>query len=113
MSECIFCKIVNGDVPCEKIYEDEDIFAFKDINPSAPIHVLFIPKKHFASLNDMNESEVGLLGKLLLSIKNVAKDLGVNDSGYRTIINTNKDSGQMVFHVHAHLLGGKKLGGLG
>jgi histidine triad (HIT) family protein len=109
-SDCIFCKIINQEIPSEKVYEDDFVYAFKDINPVAPVHILFVPKKHFSSLNDMSEVDESILGKLLLAVKKVAMDKGVDKSGYRTIINTNKDAGQVVFHIHVHLLAGKKLG---
>ncbi len=107
MSDCLFCKIIAGDIPSNKIYEDEDVFAFHDIDAKAPHHFLVIPKKHIATLNDTNDAE--LLGKLTLTASKIAKDLGIADSGYRTVMNCNKDGGQTVFHIHLHCLGGREL----
>lgn len=108
MGDCIFCKIINGEIPTDKVYEDENIFAFNDINPVAPVHVLFVPKKHFSSLNEVQDEKI--LSSLLLAIQKYAKEIGVDKNGYRTVINTNKDAGQVVFHMHVHLISGKKLG---
>ncbi|MBK2029419.1 histidine triad nucleotide-binding protein [Francisella noatunensis] len=105
MSDCIFCKIVTGEIPSKKVYEDENVFAFHDINPAADIHVLVIPKKHIASLNELTEQDEKLMGKFMLSIPKVAKLLGLK--GFKTVFNTGKEGGQMVFHIHAHILGGK------
>ncbi|MBK2112296.1 histidine triad nucleotide-binding protein [Francisella tularensis subsp. novicida FSC159] len=105
MSDCIFCKIITGEIPSKKVYEDENIFAFHDINPAADIHILVIPKKHIASLNDLTEQDHELMGKFILSIPKVAKLMGLK--GFKTIFNTGKEGGQMVFHLHAHILGGK------
>lgn len=104
MDNCIFCKIVNGDIPAEKIYEDGDIIAFNDINPAAPVHFLLIPKLHIASLYETDESNQCLLGKMLLLAPQLAKKLGCPD-GFRTIINTGHLGGQEVFHLHIHILG--------
>ena len=106
MGDCIFCKIANGDFGTEFLYEDEDVVAFKDINPKAPVHFLVIPKKHYKDLTELDD--VNLLGKLLCAVRKVCKKEGV--SGYRTVINTGADAGQEVFHIHIHILGGKKLG---
>ncbi len=106
--DCLFCKIANKEIESEVVYEDDEILAFKDINPKAPVHFLFIPKQHIASLNDIGEGDAGILGKIFLKVKEVAKKHGIDKNGYRTVINCNKDAGQEVFHVHAHLLGGRK-----
>ncbi len=105
MSDCIFCKIISGEIPCKKVYENEHIFAFHDIKPAANTHVLVIPKKHIASLNDLDQDDEELMGKLMLSIPKVAKQLGLK--GFKTFINTGKEGGQVVFHTHAHILGGQ------
>ena len=103
MSECIFCKIIAGELPCQKVYEDENILAFNDINPVADTHVLVIPKKHIASLADLTEeTDERLMGKFTLSIPKIAKKLGLK--GFKTVINTGKEGGQIVFHIHAHIL---------
>ena len=104
MSDCIFCKIIAGEIACEKVYEDENILAFHDINPAADVHVLVIPKKHIASLNELSDSDEQLIGKFMLSIPKVAKKMGLK--GFKTIFNTGKEGGQTVFHIHAHILGG-------
>jgi histidine triad (HIT) family protein len=106
-ADCLFCKILNKEIPAEVVYEDEEILAFKDINPKAPVHLLFIPKKHIETINDINESDASLIGKMLLRIKETAKKKGIDKDGYRVVLNCNKNAGQEVFHIHAHLLGGR------
>jgi histidine triad (HIT) family protein len=107
MNECLFCKMVSGDIPCEKVYENELILSFRDIDPKAPTHILIIPKKHIETLNEIDENDQNLLGELLLTAKKIAKDEGIDASGYRTVFNCNADGGQTVFHIHMHLLGGR------
>jgi histidine triad (HIT) family protein len=107
--DCIFCKIVAGEIPAAKIYEDERAVAFRDINPQAPTHALVIPRAHVASLNEASEADETLLGHLLLVAARVARDEGHADGGYRTVINTGAGAGQTVFHIHVHLLGGRSL----
>ena len=102
--DCIFCKIVNGELPCDKVYEDEHCIAFKDINPKADVHVLLIPRKHIASLRDFSIDDAELLSHLMLTAPKVAESLGL-EHGFRTIINTGAGGGQIVFHVHLHILG--------
>lgn len=109
MTDCIFCKIGKGEVPAEFVYQDEEIVAFKDIKPSAPIHVLIVPKKHLESISDISGEDQMLLGKIILVAKKVALDLGVGESGYRLCINNGPDAGQVVPHLHMHLLAGRKL----
>ena len=109
MNECLFCKMVSGVIPCDKVYENEYLLAFRDINPKAPTHILIIPKKHITTLNEINENDQDLLGELLLTAKKIAKDEGIDTSGYRTVINCNSDGGQTVFHIHMHLLGGRQM----
>ncbi|ARC85530.1 HIT domain protein [Clostridium argentinense CDC 2741] len=109
MSDCIFCKIINGEIPCNKVYEDDKVLAFKDINPEAPIHVLLIPKIHIASINDLNHQDSHLISHIFLTIQNIAKELGIDESGYRVVTNTGKDGGQTVNHMHFHLLAGRSL----
>lgn len=110
MSDCIFCKIVEGTIPSKKVYENERVYAFHDIAPSAPVHVLIIPKAHYASMNEVtNFDDIAEVHKAAVQI---AKDLGVAESGYRLINNCGSDGGQVVYHVHYHLLAGEKLGGL-
>jgi histidine triad (HIT) family protein len=109
MNECIFCKIINGKIPAKVVYEDDIALAFDDINPQAPVHVLLIPKEHYASLNDIPKEKKDLLGHLLLKARHVAQQKGVKENGYRIVLNTAKDSGQDVFHIHFHVLGGRRM----
>jgi len=109
MEECVFCKIVGKDIPSELIYEDEQIMAFNDINPKAPVHILIIPKEHFASLNDIPEEKKDVLSHILLKARQIARNLGIDEKGYRIVLNTARDSGQEVFHIHFHLLGGRRM----
>ncbi len=106
---CLFCNMVNGTILVKKIHEDEWLIAFEDINPQAPTHLLIIPKMHIESLNAIEADQVEILSKLLITAKDLAKRLGLNESGYRLVINTNQDGGQTVFHLHIHLLGGRHL----
>jgi len=110
MSECLFCKIVNGDIPAEKVFENEHVIAFRDINPVAPVHVLVIPRNHVASLNDVTPDHRDDLGEVLIAARAVAEAEGLSQRGYRVVINTMKDAGQVVFHIHAHVLGGRGFG---
>lgn len=110
MEDCVFCKIIKGEIPSNKVYEDEEILAFKDINPAAPIHILVIPKKHIASLVDMKEEDEILISKIYTVINKIAQDIGIDKKGFRVIVNCGEDGGQEVAHLHFHLLAGKKLG---
>ena len=109
MNECLFCKMVSGVIPCDKVHENEYVLDFRDIDPKAPTHILIIPKKHITTLNEINKSDQDLLGELLLTAKKIAKDEGIDTSGYRTVFNCNSDGGQTVFHIHMHLLGGRPM----
>lgn len=111
MSETIFSKIIRREIPADIVYEDEDVLAFRDISPQAPIHVLFIPKKHYATLNDVPVEDAALLGRLLLAAASYARTQGFADSGYRIVSNVNRNGGQTVFHLHVHLLAGRSLDG--
>ena len=104
---CLFCKIVVGEIPSAKVYEDEICIAFDDISPQAPTHVLIIPREHFDSLDKAEKSDKEMLGHLLLTAAEIAREKGFAEDGYRTVINTNSDGGQTVFHLHVHLLGGR------
>ncbi len=106
-TDCLFCKMVSGVIKPATVYEDDEVLAFKDINPQAPVHVLVIPKRHIATLNDLKPADAALVGKLVLVAGNIARTLDVADSGYRTVMNCNADAGQSVWHVHLHLLGGR------
>ncbi len=109
MDACVFCKIGNGELPAEFVYQDEEITAFKDVKPSAPIHILIVPKKHLGSVNDVSKDDQALLGKMILLAKKIAVDLGVEKSGYRLCVNNGPDACQAVQHLHMHLLAGQKL----
>jgi len=109
MDNCLFCKIAKKEIPAKVVYEDETILAFEDIHPKAPTHVLIIPKDHFASLNDVPEDKGDLLAHILIKARQIAGDKGIAESGYRIVLNTARDSGQDVFHIHFHLLGGRKM----
>lgn len=110
MEECIFCKIIKREIPAEIVYEDEEIIAFKDINPAAPIHILVIPKKHIASLIELKKEDEATIGRIYTVINMVAQEQGVKERGYRVIVNCGKEGGQEVGHLHFHLLAGKQLG---
>ena len=107
MSDCLFCKMANGEITPNVVFEDDDILAFHDIAPQAPVHVLIIPKKHISTLNDADDTL--LLGKVMKSAAQLAKKLGIADDGYRTVINCNEQGGQVVYHLHVHLLGGRQM----
>lgn len=109
MADCIFCKIVNGEIPATIVYEDERVIAFNDIKPVAPIHVLVIPKHHISSAAEINEENADILKDIYIAINKVAEKLGIKEKGYRVIVNNGSDGGQIVYHLHFHLLGGKKL----
>jgi len=109
MQDCIFCKIANKEIPSNSVYEDESIMAFKDINPQAPVHILLIPKEHFVSLNDVPEDKKHILSHILFKARQIAGDMELAETGYRIVLNTGKDSGQEVFHIHFHLLGGRRM----
>lgn len=109
MEDCIFCKIVKGEIPCEKVYEDDKVLSFKDINPGAPNHVLIIPKKHIGSLNEVTEEDSTLIAHIFLVAKEIVKKLGIDDTGYRIVSNCGEDGGQTVPHIHFHVLGGRSL----
>lgn len=109
MSDCIFCKIVAGELPTDKVFENEDVLAFRDIRPQAPVHVLLIPKKHIASAHDIQPEDAELVGKLHIAAKEVADELGVAKNGYRLVTNIGFHGQQTVPHLHYHLLGGRQL----
>ena len=109
MSETIFSKILRYEIPADIVYEDDDVLGFRDLNPQAPVHVLFIPRQPLATLNDATPQDAPLLGKLLLAAAAYARQEGFAEQGYRTVINCNEDGGQTVFHIHVHLLAGRRL----
>ncbi len=110
MSDCIFCKIGAKQIQSMQVYEEEDLLAFRDINPQAPVHILIIPKKHFTSVNEMDAVDAGLIGRMFMAAKHIAKQEKIAGSGYRLIVNTGVHGGQSVAHVHLHLMGGRQMG---
>lgn len=108
--DCIFCQIVEKKIPAEIVYEDEEILAFRDINPVAPVHILLIPKKHIADISEINADDVDLIGRLHLVAGQIAQDLGIMEDGFRLVTNCKEHGGQVVYHLHFHLIGGRKLG---
>ncbi len=109
MTDCIFCKIANGEIKTEFVYQDDAVVAFRDLNPQAPHHILCIPRQHVATTNDFQPEQAALIGKLVLAAARIAKQLGVAEDGYRTVMNCNRGAGQTVFHVHLHLLAGRQM----
>ena len=107
-ASCIFCKIAKKEIPAKIIFEDKAIVAFEDIRPQAPVHIIVIPKYHIERVSDLQEGNIDLIGKLVLGARKLAKDKGVQESGYRIVLNCNADAGQEVFHLHLHLLGGRR-----
>ena len=107
--DCVFCKIVAGEIPSDTVYEDEEIIAFRDINPKAPVHIIIIPRKHIATLSDLSEADSALVGRLAAVANKLAKKEGIAERGYRVFINCGKEGGQVVPHLHMHLVGGRQL----
>lgn len=105
--QCLFCKILDGEIPADTIYESDTAVAFRDINPQAPTHVLIIPRKHIATINDVAEDDQAIIGSLFSAAKEIARREGLSDEGYRAVMNCNEAAGQSVFHIHLHLLGGR------
>jgi histidine triad (HIT) family protein len=109
MENCLFCRIIKGEIPSTKVYEDHDSLCFKDIKPEAPVHMIVIPKKHISSLNDLTVEDEEVIGHIFTVIRKITKELGISENGYRVVSNCKEDGGQTVPHVHFHVLGGKKL----
>jgi len=109
MTDCIFCKIAAGEIPSTNVYEDDQVLAFNDLNPQAPTHVLIVPKKHIATLNDVEAEDAELIGQMHLAAKRLAVEAGFAEAGYRTVFNCNRDAAQSVFHIHMHLLAGRRM----
>jgi len=107
--DCIFCQIAEGKIPSDTVYQDEEIIAFRDINPQAPVHIVIIPRKHIASLSGLSQDDSALVGRLVTIANKLAEDEGVADKGYRVVINCGKEGGQLVPHLHMHLVGGRQL----
>ena len=110
MSDCLFCRIIKKELPASIVFEDERILAFNDINPQAPTHVLVLPKRHIATLNDLGAADDSLVGEIVRRATAIAAERGLAVGGYRTVFNTNRDAGQTVFHIHLHLMGGRHMG---
>ncbi len=108
--DCIFCKVAAHDVPARTVFENERLIAFHDLFPQAPTHILIIPKTHYTTLNDVPAADSALLGEMMSTATQIAKEIGVDESGYRVVMNCNKDGGQSVYHIHLHLLAGRQLG---
>ena len=109
MSDCLFCKMASGEIQPDLVYENDEVLAFRDINPLAPTHVLVIPRRHISTLNDLTEADAALVGKMFLAAKEVARLEGIAEPGYRTVMNCNAQAGQTVFHLHLHVLGGRAM----
>ncbi len=109
MTDCLFCKLVNRQLPAVIVFESDTVFAFKDIEPQAPHHVLIIPKKHISTLNDLRIEDSGLISEMVLTATQIARELKIDASGYRTLFNCNDEGGQDIYHIHLHLLGGRKM----
>ncbi len=109
MDNCLFCKMASGEIKPDVIYEDDQVLAFRDINPQAPTHALVIPRRHISTLNDLQADDAALMGKLFLVAKNIAQQEGIAETGYRTLVNCNADGGQEVFHIHLHVMGGRRM----
>jgi histidine triad (HIT) family protein len=109
MSDCIFCKIVSGDIPANIVYQDDEVLAFRDLGPQAPVHVLIIPKRHISTINDLQHTDAELMGKIYLAAKEVARQEAMDESGYRCVMNCNDDGGQTVHHIHLHVLGKRQM----
>ncbi|MCE9665351.1 histidine triad nucleotide-binding protein [Halomonas sp. M5N1S17] len=106
--DCLFCKIIKREIPADIVFEDEHVLAFNDINPQAPTHILIIPKQHIATLNDIEEADLALIGRLQYTAARLAKERGFADDGYRVVMNCNDQGGQTVYHIHMHLMGGRR-----
>ncbi len=109
MTDCLFCKLINREIPTEIVFESDTVFAFKDIKPQAPQHVLIIPKKHIPTLNDLSAEDSGLVSELVLTATKIARELNIDESGYRLLFNCNDEGGQDIYHIHLHLMGGRQM----
>jgi len=110
MTDCLFCKMVSGEIQPDVVFEDDDVLAFRDVNPQAPVHVLVIPKTHIATTNELTPEHAVLIGKMVLAARQIAADEGVAEPGYRMVMNCNPEAGQSVYHIHLHMLGGRPMG---
>jgi histidine triad (HIT) family protein len=112
-TDCLFCKIVGRELSSDVVYEDDEVLAFRDISPQAPLHLLVIPKRHVATVNDLQDHDAELVGRLVIRARALAADEGLADDGYRLVLNCNQHGGQTVYHLHLHLMGGRQMRGLG
>jgi len=110
MQGCIFCKIISGEIPSKKVYSDDEFFAFRDVNPQAPVHILLVPRRHIERIVDLKDADASLMGKMILAANKIAQAEGIVEEGFRCVLNCNEHGGQSVFHVHLHLLGGRQMG---
>ncbi len=110
MSDCLFCKILDGEIPCDRVYENDHVIAFRDVNPQAPTHILVIPRKHIPTVNDLTVDDKNIVAEMMLAAQAIAKQEGIEDDGYRLVMNCNEGAGQTVFHIHLHILGGRIMG---
>jgi histidine triad (HIT) family protein len=110
MTDCLFCKMVSGEIQPDVVFEDDEVLAFRDVNPQAPVHVLVIPKSHIATTNELTPEHAGLIGKMVLAARQIAADEGIAEPGYRMVMNCNPEAGQSVYHIHLHMLGGRPMG---
>ena len=110
MTDCIFCKIASGEIETDFVYQDDQVVAFRDLNPQAPTHVLVIPREHIATTNDLTGDNAAVIGRMILAAKQIAEQEGIAERGYRTVLNCNAEAGQSVFHIHLHVLGGRPMG---
>jgi histidine triad (HIT) family protein len=109
MADCIFCRIIAGEIPSTRVYQDDAVYAFRDINPAAPSHILVVPRRHIATLDDANDGDAALLGSLMTTARTLAREEGLVEGGYRVVMNVGAGAGQSVFHIHLHVLGGRAL----
>ncbi len=109
MVDCLFCKIINKEINSDILFEDDDVLAFRDINPQAPTHILIVPQKHISTINDLQQEDEALTGKIILTAQSLVKQENIDENGYRLVFNCNSDGGQEVYHIHLHLLGGRRM----
>lgn len=109
MSDCLFCKILDGEIPCDKVFENDQVIAFRDLNPQAPTHILVIPRKHIPTVNELTSDDKNVVAEIMLAAQAIAKQEGIEESGYRLVMNCNEGAGQTVFHIHLHILGGRTM----
>jgi len=109
MSDCIFCRIAAGEIPAKIVWQDDEILAFHDVDPRAPVHVLIIPRKHIASVNELDDADAPMVGRMYARARDLARELGVAETGFRLVMNTGPEAGQSVWHIHLHLLGGRRM----